>query len=245
MMKPRDWDGAGYDRVAAPMTRRGVATLARLPLEGDERVLDAGCGSGQVTAELLERLPAGGVVALDGSASMIEQVRARLGPDPRVEYVVGDLGQPLAIAPVDAMISTSTFHWVPDHDALWRNLADVIRTGGHVAVDCGGAGNIDSILRALHAVGETWSPWLFPTPEGERECLERAGFVVGEIWLEPDPVELEAGEPFRDYLRTVVLGSHLARLPQAEHESLLDRVIEQLPAPRLDYVRLKIVATRS
>jgi trans-aconitate methyltransferase len=75
-----DWDGARYDRVADPQARWGLTVLDRLELAGDETVLDAGCGSGRVTEELLERLPYGRVVALDSSPSMLAQARARLGP---------------------------------------------------------------------------------------------------------------------------------------------------------------------
>jgi trans-aconitate 2-methyltransferase len=75
---PRDWDAATYDRVADPMTRWGTAVLERLPLDGDEAVLDAGCGSGRVTEQLAERLPRGRVIALDASPSMVDAARARL-----------------------------------------------------------------------------------------------------------------------------------------------------------------------
>src|SRR3954452_23138337 len=96
----RDWDARTYDRVAAPMTRWGAAVLDRLPLDGDERVLDAGCGSGRVTELLADRLPRGSVVALDGSASMVEAARERLTRfGDRIEYVVADLGQRIPIEP--------------------------------------------------------------------------------------------------------------------------------------------------
>ena len=100
----RDWDARTYDRVADPMTRWGAAVLDRLPLEGDERVLDAGCGSGRVTELLARRLPRGRVVALDGSPSMIEAAKDRLAPfGDRIEYLVADLGKPLPLdGPVDA-----------------------------------------------------------------------------------------------------------------------------------------------
>ena len=94
----RDWDARTYDRIAHPMARWGEAVLARLPLAGAERVLDAGCGSGRVTEQLLARVPAGSVVALDASPRMVEEARSRLGADSRVEYVVADLGRPLPIA---------------------------------------------------------------------------------------------------------------------------------------------------
>ena len=64
---PRDWDAEAYDRLPIPMTRWGTEVVGWLDLAGDERVLDAGCGTGQVTRELLQRLPKGTVVALDGS----------------------------------------------------------------------------------------------------------------------------------------------------------------------------------
>src|SRR5271165_59691 len=127
-MTARDWDGATYDRISGPQARWGAALLDRLPLVGDERVLDAGCGSGRVTEALIERLPRGHVVALDASGQMLEAARSRLARfGDRVSFVQADLGRPLPIEPpVDAILSTATFHWVPDHDALFRNLAAVL-----------------------------------------------------------------------------------------------------------------------
>src|SRR6266508_370221 len=114
-----DWDAATYDRIADPMARWGTAVLDRLPLRGDERVLDAGCGSGRVTERLLASLPLGHVIALDASPAMIEEARRRLAPFAyRVTYVVANLLDPLPIdPPVDAILSTATFHWVPDHSS--------------------------------------------------------------------------------------------------------------------------------
>jgi trans-aconitate 2-methyltransferase len=146
MSTPRDWDAATYDRVAEPQTRWGGVVLDRLTLTGDETVLDAGCGSGRITELLAERLPHGQVVALDASPSMIAEARRRLARfDDRVAYLVADLGRPFALpggGQADAILSTATFHWVPDHDALFRNLAGVLRPGGELVAQCGGAGNI-------------------------------------------------------------------------------------------------------
>ncbi len=153
---PREWDADTYDRLPIPMTAWGAVVLEWLELQGDERVLDAGCGTGQVTSLLRDRLPRGWVIALDGSAAMIERARERLGDD-RVEYVVADLASPspLPIEPVvDAVLSTATFHWILDHDALFRGLAAVMRPGGQLAAQCGGVGNIASIEEALAEMGE-------------------------------------------------------------------------------------------
>jgi trans-aconitate 2-methyltransferase len=245
---PRDWDAATYDKVADPMTRWGAAVLDRLPLRGDERVLDAGCGSGRVTELLVERLPRGAVVALDGSPAMIEQARSRLARfGNRVEYVVADLGRPLPVAePVDAILSTATFHWVPDHDAMFRSLAAVLRPGGRLVAQCGGAGNVASVERVLAGIGDGWlGDAHFETPEATAERLQAAGFVEVECWLTEEPTSFEPGAPFETFLRTVVLGSHLARLPEAERDVFVHRVASALPAPRIDYVRLNILARRA
>jgi trans-aconitate 2-methyltransferase len=249
MTTPRDWDAATYDRVSGPMTRWGTAVLDRLPLEGDESVLDAGCGSGRVTELLASRLPRGRVVALDASPSMIEEARGRLaGFGDRVAYVVADLGRPLplgSLAPVDAILSTATFHWVPDHDALFANLAAVLRVGGRLVAQCGGSGNIASIQAVLATIGDGWLGDVhFETPEATARRLAAAGFVDIETWLQPEPTRFERGEPFETYLRTVVLGSHVARLPPSERDAFVSEVAGRLGNPVIDYVRLNITARR-
>lgn len=243
----RDWDAQTYDRVAEPQTRWGRAVLDRLPLDGDERVLDAGCGSGRVTELLAERLPGGQVVALDASAAMIEAARERLARfAPRVEFVVADLGLPLPIAePVDAILSTATFHWVPDHEALFANLAAVIRPGGWLVAQCGGVGNIASVRRVLATIGDGWQGAAhYETPMATVERLETSGFVNVECWLTDEPTRFEPGEPFETFLRTVILGGHVDRLPPAERDGFVHAVAEAMPEPLVDYVRLNIAARR-
>lgn len=244
----RDWDARTYDRVADPMTRWGTTVLERLPLAGDERVLDAGCGTGRVTEGLAERLPDGHVIALDGSASMVERARERLGRfGDRVSYLVADLGRPIPLdEPVDAILSTATFHWVPDHDALFANLAAVLRPGGFLVAQCGGVGNIATIQRALAAIGDGWlGPVHFETPLDTTARLDAAGFVDIECWLTDEPTRFEPGEPFETYLRTVVLGAHLERLPPDEHDPFVRAVADGVGEPVIDYVRLNIVARRA
>jgi trans-aconitate 2-methyltransferase len=243
----RDWDARTYDRVAGPMTRWGTTVLERLPLTGSERVLDAGCGTGRVTELLAERLPDGEVVALDGSPAMVEAARARLARfGDRIRYVVADLGRPLPIEPVDAILSTATFHWVPDHDALFANLGAVLRPGGRLVAQCGGEGNIASIQRVLATLGDGWTgPVRFETPDATTARLEAAGFVDVECWLSEEPTRFEPGEPLETYLRTVVLGAHLERLPAAEHDAFVHAVATGLAQPVIDYVRLNILARRA
>jgi trans-aconitate 2-methyltransferase len=229
------------------MHRWGIEVLDRLPLAGGERVLDAGCGSGRVTEALAQRLPDGRVVALDASPAMLEEARRRLARfGDRVEFVRADLGQLLPIeGPVDAILSTATFHWVPDHDALFRNLAAVIRPGGRLVAQCGGTGNIEGLRRIVRTVGDGFDAARnFATPLETAARLEAAGFGTVEVWLTDEPTRLEPGEPLETYLETVCLREHVARLPEAERAAFVREVARRMPEPVLDYVRLNILATR-
>jgi trans-aconitate 2-methyltransferase len=244
----RDWDARTYDRIADPQTRWGSVVLDRLSLEGEERVLDAGCGTGRVTEQLAERLPRGRVIALDGSPSMVDAARDRLARfGDRIDYVVADLSHPLPIdGTVDAVLSTATFHWVPDHDALFRNLARVTAPGGRLVAQCGGAGNIANILRVLAVTGDGWlGNKNFATPLDTTRRLDAAGYVDIECWLTDEPTRFEAGEPFATFLRTVVLGEHVARLPVDERDAFVREVAEGVGEPVIDYVRLNITARRA
>ncbi len=250
MTPPRDWDAETYDRVADPQTRWGGAVLDRLPLGGDETVLDAGCGSGRVTELLAERLPRGRVVALDGSPAMVDQARRRLDRfGDRVDYFVADLARPFDLPDgvvADAILSTATLHWILDHDALFDNLAAVIRPGGRLVAQCGGAGNIASIMAILATTGDGWlGDKQFATPQATAGRLATAGFTDIETWLQPEPTRFEPGEPVESFLRTVILGGHLARLPAEERDAFVHEVARQMPEPVIDYVRLNILATRA
>ena len=244
---PRDWDAATYDRVADPQFRWGGAVIDRLGLSGGETVLDAGCGSGRVTEVLLERLPVGHVVALDGSGSMLEQSRARLERfGERVRFVLADLGEPLPLdEPMDAILSTATFHWVPDHDALFRNLAAVVRPGGRLAAQCGGSGNLATVVAALRDLGaDPFSRKVFATPEETEERLHAAGFVDVECWLHDEPTPFDDLGALETFLRTVALGDHVAAMGLPKARAFAHEVAKRLPSTALDYVRLDITARR-
>jgi trans-aconitate 2-methyltransferase len=243
-----DWDGARYDQLADPQARWGSTVLEWLELTGTETVLDAGCGSGRVTQELLSRLPGGRVVALDASASMLEQAEARLSGDQQVRFVLADLlelgpGTLGPDSPVDAVFSTATFHWVTDHDRLFRNLASVLRPGGQLVAQCGARGNIERLLRAVRSLGvERAGTWVYATPEETTARLRRAGFTDMRVWTHPEPTPFPAGAPLADFLETVCLREYLSTLPPAERRPFAQRVAAAMPEPVIDYVRLNIVA---
>jgi trans-aconitate 2-methyltransferase len=253
MAVQRDWNAAVYHRVSGPQVAMAEAVLDRLELRGDETVLDAGCGTGRVTRLLLDRLPRGRVIAVDASPDMVARAREELR-DRRADIREADLAT-LRLAEgeqVDAVFSNATFHWVPDHAALFAALAAALRPGGRVSAQCGGEGNVAGVhAAALQAAADSglgdrfagWpGPWNFAGAEETEARLGAAGFHDVRCWLQAWP--LTPDEP-RAYLETVCLGPHLERLANGERDRFLDAVMARLgERPLLDYVRLNIVARR-
>ncbi|PZR80325.1 MAG: 16S rRNA (cytosine(1402)-N(4))-methyltransferase [Candidatus Aeolococcus gillhamiae] len=248
----RHWDGATYDRVANPQARWGTAVLERLALRGDETVLDCGCGSGRVTEQLLAALPRGRVIALDASASMLDQSRLRLAHgDERVSFVRADLLvlSPATLdgsAPVDAVFSSATFHWITDHPRLFANLAGVLRPGGQLSAQCGAQGNIDRLLEVARSVGlERSSAWEYASAETTSERLQAAGFENVRAWTHQEPTRFDDETDLAEFLETVCFGDAVAAMDEAERRALMLRVVAAMPEPVIDYVRLNMVATRA
>jgi trans-aconitate 2-methyltransferase len=218
--------------------------LERLELHGNEVVMDAGCGTGRVTAMLLDRLPSGRVIALDSSMSMLEKASVNLAAyGDRVEFVNADLGVPLPLPhKLDAVFSTAVFHWVKDHDALFRNLAAVMRPGAQLVAQCGGKGNIDTVVAAIEARGMQSRVWAYHDPESTEDSLSAAGFVDIQAWLNPEPTAFETRGELREFLSTVVLAPYLEAIPPGDRQAFVDTVIGDLGKLELDYVRLNITA---
>jgi trans-aconitate 2-methyltransferase len=251
-MAPRDWDAAAYERLSAPMAKMAQDVLPRLELRGDETVLDAGCGTGKVTAELVERLPRGRVLAVDGSQAMVEQARRRL-PD-RAEVFQADLLELELPEPVDAILSTATFHWILDHDRLFTRLREALKPGGRLVAQCGGEGNIAAVQQAADelATREPFAPYLrgtardkhFASPAGTEARLRRLGWADVWCWSSRVDVDLSA-EDTPGYLEAICLGASVEALPAELRDAFVEQAVELLGAPlRLEYVRLNILARR-
>ena len=240
------WDAGTYDRTSEPQQAWASEVLARLKgIAPDATVLDVGCGTGRITEALFDLVPAGRVLAIDQSAEMVALARERLGSRAEVwRQDVLDLGLERAL---DAIVSTATLHWVPDHDRLWPRLASALRPGGALEVQCGGKGNIRRVRRVIDSVAHEmapelvgWSPWRFAGPEETARRLREAGFAEPRCWLEERPTYPDDIDAF---VRTSILPAHLARLGGERGERFARAVVDRVRLP-LDYVRLNVSAGR-
>ncbi len=247
-MELLEWDARTYDSLDLPHKRWGSGVLERLNLRGDEAVLELGCGSGRDTERLLQALPHGRVVAVDGSHQMLEQLRARLGDgDGRLRVLHRDLRQPFDLDDTfDAAMSVATFHWLPDHQHIFDELAQVLRPGGRLAFDAGGHGNTVDFLRAVRAVREHTGEevWNFAHIPDTRTRLRQAGFHDIAVRLVSDEARFDDRALLEVYLATVMLSSQLRELPADQHAPLVSAVCDQLIEPVVDYVRLQVEARR-
>jgi trans-aconitate 2-methyltransferase len=190
------------------------------------------------------------VYAVDAAPSMAEYARQALGD--RATVSCQDLVELELPEPVDLVFSNATFHWIPDHDALFAALHRNMKPAARLLAQCGGKGNIDRFRTLADdvALSTEWAPyfdgwtgvWNYATAEETATRLQRAGFTDVNTWLQDRPTELADG---RAFVSTVCLVRHLDRIPAERRDAFVDEVLARYGEPVvLDYVRLNMTATR-
>lgn len=256
----REWNSQAYHKVSNPQFEWGLKVLERLELCGDERVMDAGCGSGRLTAKLLERLPGGEVVGVDLSHNMLTQAVEHLrGFGSRATLVQADLTRLPFDNEFDVVFSTASLHWVLDHEAMFTSLARALKAGGKIEAQCGGGANLHDVHRRVKLLMEspkyarffaTWKHlWEFANAETTAERMRRAGFVDVETWLEPAAFKLGSANEYREFLGPVILRPFLNAISDAKlREEFLEDMVTQAaedPSFALDYWRLNLRGTKA
>lgn len=256
-----DWNASVYHRVSNPQLEWGLPVLARLPLAGDELVLDIGCGTGRLTEKLIERLPRGRVVGVDRSANMIATAREYLLPRhrERVTFAQADASSLPFAGIADAVFSTATFHWVLDHERLFTSIVMALKPGGRLVAQAGGGPNLHRIHgRCAVMMQEApfaahfsrWTnPWEFADADTTARRLRNAGFEAVETSVVQSPVYQPDAPAYREFVEHVICRPHLSVLPTADlrnrfMDRLTDAAAQDSPAFELDYWRLNLDARK-
>ena len=253
----REWNSSVYHRLSAPQVSWGKKVLSHLRLRGDEVVLDACCGTGRLTADLLEALPRGRVVGVDLSRNMLGTARDHLSSQfgARLNLVACDFLHLPFEHVFDVIVSTAAFHWVSDHDALFANLRRGLVPGGRLEAQCGGGPNTARLRNRVNALAATSrfapffagfrEPWLFQDAEPAAQCLLRAGFLEVETSVESAPTVLDSAEQYEEFVRNIILRRHLENVPSEEDRAefmreLTEQAAADDPPFSIDYWRLNL-----
>ena len=249
----RQWNAGLYQQSCGFVWQLGRDVLGLLEPQAGERILDVGCGTGQLTAEIARS--GAGVTGIDRSAAMIEQAR---GNFPTVDFRVEDVRELRYEGEFDAVFSNAVLHWVQPAAAAVAAMARALKPGGRLAVELGGRGNIAEIVgaaegawREMGAGQAPESPWYYPGVAEYASLLERHGLEVTFAILFDRPTPLEGGAAgLGRWIE--MFGSHWTAGLADEQRAAFVHAAERIAAPKLlrdgtwtaDYRRLRVVARK-
>jgi len=244
------WDAARYQDKHSFVWRYGADLLELLAAQPGERILDLGCGTGQLTAEIARS--GARVTGLDYSADMLADARKNF---PGLTFVSGDASAFDFSEQFDAVFSNAVLHWVKNADGAAASIARALRPGGRFVAEFGGQGNIATVQAALRAVlgpgADAQSPWYYPSIGEYSAVLERHGLEVRNASLFDRPTPLEGENGLDQWLR--MFGqTYLGKLSPEQGDGMV-RQLEELLRPAfysngvwtVDYRRLRVVAIRT
>ena len=250
--KTTRWNTGLYDEKHSFVWKHGAALIDLLAPQPGERILDLGCGTGHLTAQIAES--GADVVGIDSSSEMVAEAR-RLYPHSRFE--VGDARDFDLREAFDAAFSNAVLHWIKEPEPVIACVRRALRPGGRFVAELGGRGNVRAIVAGLADAARTiglgaWEhPWYYPGIGDYAPLLERAGLEVTDASLFDRPTPLEGEEGIRHWV-TMFAGDLLDRVPSDDREAFFRR-LEAVLRPALyrqgtwfaDYRRLRIVARRT
>jgi len=245
------WDSALYDDRHSFVWKKGAALVDLLAPTAGERILDLGCGTGHLTAEIAAR--GAEVIGVDSSPSMVAQARQNF---PRLNFQLCDARSFRFDTPFDAVFSNAVLHWIPEADRVAASVAAALKPGGRFVLEMGVKRNIERIVEGvgevLRAAGyPDENPWYYPSLGEYAQVLESQGFEVAEAQTFPRWSKLEHPDRgLREWLE-MFGGFWFEKIPADRRESIL-RAIEERLRPELfrdgnwwaDYRRLRVKAAQ-
>ena len=232
------WNAADYAANSTVQQSWARELIAKLRLQGDEHILDVGCGDGKVTAEIARALPRGSITGADTSPQMIEFAKKNFTTRefPNLRFRVMDARKIRFDRQFDLVFSNAALHWVDDHQAILRGMSAVLKPGGRLAISCGGKGNADDVFTALRPEMRLarWreffrhmpTPYFFYAPADYEKWLPKFGFQINTVKLAPKDAAYGGAEGFATWLRTTWI-PYVQCVPEDVREEFIAAVTQR------------------
>jgi len=241
------WDPQAYQHKHSFVWHFGASLLELLQPRAGERILDIGCGTGQLTAEIARS--GAQVIGLDKSSEMLSEARRNFAG---LRFEQGDASDFRFPEKFDAVFSNAALHWVRDQAGAAKSMAGALRPGGRMVVELGGKGCIATVIEALRDVlgsrADELCPWRFPSIGEFAPLLEQSGLEVQQAFLFDRPTPLDGEDGLDNWLHTFA-GAFFHGLSDRESHDARDAIGARLRHKlfhdgvwTLDYRRLRIVA---
>lgn len=231
------WDPTVYGAFADDRSRPFFDLLARVGAVAPRKVVDLGCGPGELTATLADRWPGATVVGVDNSPDMLAAAESH--GSQRVSFRLGDLADHLPDGDVDVVVSNAAYQWVPDHGAILRRIAERLPAGGWLAVQVPGNFDAPSHRAIRELVGQPkWQrltgglqlradPVLSPAAYAG---LVMAAGLRADVWETTYQQVLTGEDPVLTWVSGTALRPVLTALPPARQQDFLDELAPRLRA---------------
>jgi len=187
-----NFDGDKYQKASKHQKEWGTEIIAELKLNGNEAILDLGCGDGVLTHHLAQLVPNGKVLGIDASIGMIETAKQKSGQN--LSFALMDIITIDFTNEFDIIFSNAALHWVKDHKSLLARCKKALKLNGVIRWSFGGYGNCSNLNETLITaiempeykklfVGFEW-PWYMPDKDEYAELVRCEGFRECEISLD-------------------------------------------------------------
>lgn len=254
------WDARTYDKVSAKVQLRwGRKLLDKRRWSGNEIVMDAGAGSGNLTRILADKVPNGQIYAVDSDPSMVEQAKINLSDCSNVQVIHSSMDDVKLQTKVDVIFSNAALHWILDQQKILSYFWQLLKPNGELLIECGGHGNLEKILSLIFKIIQSdqfkanfagWKqPWFFPRPEYTKSLLLDIGFRDIQVYLSDETMVYPDLESFMLFVKTVIMKPFADHLGDSKKDQFFEAFLNEIKLHSnngwvLDYVRLDISARK-
>lgn len=236
-MKKYTWNALDYEKNSSAQQTWARELIAKLNLQGNERILDVGCGNGKITAEIANLVPDGSVVGIDSSEAMINLARNRYPWDtfPNLQFLQADACQLPFQNEFTVVFSNATLHWIQAHVSVLQGISQSLQLGGKVLLQMGGRGNATELFNVVEEMirSSQWRAYFadftfsyfFYDPEKYQRWLKEVGLEPTRVKLIPKDMVHEGSAGLAGWIRTTWL-PYTQRVPEQMREQFVRELVE-------------------